>query len=94
VFHHLWFVQMWPPQRSAAARCGGAVGFFPLPWVFAILVSRFVLHNPFGRGWRVVGLFDDGGAREEDEWMARRMVFWPGEAEGWEIAGCGDLIGD
>jgi hypothetical protein len=69
VFHHLWFVQMWPPQRSAAARCGGAVGFFPLPWVFAILVSRFVLHNPFGRGWRVVGLFDDGGAREEDGWM-------------------------
>ena len=53
-------------RRNAAARCGGAAVGFPFPWVLLGYWFLFVLHNRFGRGWRVVGLFDDGGAREED----------------------------
>ena len=35
--------------------------------------------------------FDDGGAKDDD---GTKDAFWPGEAEGREIAGSGDLIGD
>jgi hypothetical protein len=52
-------------------------------------VFSTILSSVAGELWD----FDDGGARDDDG-TKDASTFWPGEAEGREIAGCGDLIGD
>lgn len=69
-------------QMNAAARCGGGRW---LPWFSFFLLGCFVRHcflgspQSFQRGWRVVGLFDHGGAEREGE----REEAWH---EGWVLA--------
>lgn len=61
------------------------LGFF---WVIGFCSFSTIVLGVAG------GLWDFSMMAVQERRMARRMVFWPGEAEGWEIAGCGDLIGD
>ena len=83
-------MQMWLPAATLRLVAAGPLTF-PLAWVFwdiGFCSFSTILLGVAG------GLWDFSMMAVQERRMARRMVFWPGEAEGWEIAGCGDLIGD
>ena len=90
-FTILVFVQMRLPQRCGSLRRGRWLSFCLGFWELLVLFRS----PQSSRAWLAAcGTFSMMAVHERSDGMARRMVFWTGEAEGREIAGCGDLIGD